>query len=305
MTTNTEIIFTFLDEYASNSEEFYLERVIDRCNHWLEGTNVPEVQETLTKEQIRKGIQLAILKGMRKNAQPHHQMTPDSIGLFIGYLVQALTKNQHSITLMDLASGTGNLLFSVMNFMDKKVEGIAVELDDLLIRLSAVTSNLLEQQVTLYVQDALRPLFIEPVDMIVSDLPVGYYPDDDNAINFELMPAEGHAFTHHLFIEQAIHYMKPGSFGIFVVPTTLFESDQSSLLIPFLQSNVSIRAVLQLPKTLFKNQTFAKSILVIQRPIEKVKKSPDVLLAEIPDMTNAEQFSLFIRKIDAWTSENI
>ena len=39
----------------------------------------------------RKAFQLAILKGMKANVQPNHQMTPDSIGLFMGYLVGKLS----------------------------------------------------------------------------------------------------------------------------------------------------------------------------------------------------------------------
>ena len=71
--------------------------------------------------------------------------------------------------------------------------------------------------------------------MTISDLPVGYYPDDDNALNYELMPAEGHAYAHHLFIEQAMNHTKPGGHAIFLVPANLFESEQSALLHPFLK----------------------------------------------------------------------
>ena len=78
-----------------------------------------------------------------------------------------------------------------------------------LVRLSAVTAELLEHPVTFYVQDALSPLFIDPVDITISDLPVGFYPDDDNAFNYEMMPAEGHAYAHHLFIEQSMNHTKP------------------------------------------------------------------------------------------------
>src|SRR5690554_6796233 len=42
----------------------------------------------MSTEHIRKAFQLAILKGMRENIQPNHQMTPDSIGILMAYLVQ-------------------------------------------------------------------------------------------------------------------------------------------------------------------------------------------------------------------------
>ena len=75
-----------------------------------------------------------------------------------------------------------------MNTIENDVTATAIEIDDLLVRLSAVTAELLEHPVTFYVQDALRPLFVDPVDITISDLPVGFYPDDENALNYELMP---------------------------------------------------------------------------------------------------------------------
>src|SRR5690625_5745466 len=38
-----------------------------------------------SSEQIRKAVQLAVLKGMKKTTQHHHMMTPEAISLFIGY----------------------------------------------------------------------------------------------------------------------------------------------------------------------------------------------------------------------------
>ena len=46
-----------------------------------------------TKEEIRKAIQIAILKGMSKNSQPNHQMTPDTLGLLVGYFVEQFLRS--------------------------------------------------------------------------------------------------------------------------------------------------------------------------------------------------------------------
>ncbi len=34
-----------------------------------------------------------MLKGMKQYVQPHHQMTPDAVSVFIGYLVDEFTKH--------------------------------------------------------------------------------------------------------------------------------------------------------------------------------------------------------------------
>ncbi|WP_318614219.1 class I SAM-dependent methyltransferase [Sporosarcina sp. YIM B06819] len=303
MTTDTEQIFSFIDTYAQTTDKLYLEAIIEACGQWLSGEASPVVSESVSKEDIRRGIQLAILKGMKQNAQPHHQMTPDSIGMLMGHIASKLAVDEQNLTLLDPAAGTGNLLYTVMNAIGNHVTATAVEIDELLVRLSAVVAELLEHPVTFYVQDALRPLLVDPVDIIVSDVPVGYYPDDDNALNFTLMPTEGHAYAHHLFIEQSMNHTKPGGHGLFIVPANLFESEQSSLLHPFLKKQTVIRAVIQLPDSLFKSAAHAKSILVLQKPSPEIVATPDVMLAKVPNMTDKRAMALFLQKIDMWAAE--
>ncbi len=40
------------------------------------------------------------------------------------------------------------------------------------------------------------------MDAVVCDLPVGYYPNEEVALDYELCAAEGMSYAHHLFIEQ-------------------------------------------------------------------------------------------------------
>ncbi len=303
MQTTTEKIFTFIDSHADNSEQLYLDAVIEACELWLSGESKPELAGSISKEDIRRGIQLAVLKGMKKNAQAHHQMTPDSMGILIGHLASKLAGERTGVTLLDPAVGTGNLLYTVMNAIGNGSTATAVEIDDMLIRLAAVTAELLEHPVTFYVQDALRPLLVDPVDITISDLPVGFYPDDENAANFELVPDEGHAYAHHLFLEQSMNHTKVGGYGIFLVPANLFDSAQSSILHPFLKKSSEIRAILQLPENLFKNATHAKSIIVLQKKSQDKKMNSEVLLAKVPTMSDRNAMALFIEKIDLWVEE--
>lgn len=304
MVTNTEQIFTFINEYAeSNKEDLYLEAVIEACQEWLSGESMPRLTPSVTKEETRRGIQLAVLKGMKEQAQPNHQMTPDALGMLIGHFANKLMQHKEKVTLLDPAAGTGNLLFTVMNTISDKVTATSVEIDELLVRLSAVTAELLEQPVRFFVQDALRPLLVDPVDLVVCDLPVGYYPDDDNAISFEMMPADGHAFSHHLFIEQSMNHLKEGGYAIFLTPASLFESDQSAELHRYLKKNALIRAVLQLPATLFRSAAHEKSIFILQKPFAEMKAKPDVLLSKVPNMSDKLAMSRFLEQIDDWVSE--
>jgi len=302
-----ESLFNFIDEHAKKVQATenltYIEGVLETTEMWLDGDITPS-GDSLQKEDVRKAIQLAILKGMKEHVQPHHQMTPDSLGLLVGYFVELLTSSKEHVSILDPAVGTGNLLFTVLNFMKNKTTASAVEIDDMLIRLAASTGDLLQHPVTLYRQDALQPLLIDPVDIVVSDLPVGFYPDDKTASEYELKAEEGLSFAHHLMIEQAIRHTIEGGHLVLLVPQGIFESPQAKELHTYFSKHAWIQAVVQLPGNLFKNEAHAKSLLVIQKKSPLLKKPKEVLLAKVPTMSNKDSMALFFEKVKIWYNEN-
>ena len=305
MNSSMENIFNFIDKHTSEiqqeQEGSYLESLLITTEKWLDGLIQPEGEAG--KEDIRKAIQLAVLKGMKEHIQPHHQMTPDALGLLMGYLVELFVKKEQA-TILDPAVGTGNLLLTIMNYLDGKLLGAGVEIDDLLIRLASNTGNLVQQPITLYLQDALQPLLIDPVDAVVSDLPVGYYPNDENADTYELKAAEGMSYAHHLFIEQSMNHTADGGFLFFIVPKALFESSMADQLHNYLKKTAYIQSVMELPDTLFKNASHAKAILVLQKKKEGVKAPREVLLARVPNMSKADSMAKFFTQVNNWFKEN-
>lgn len=304
-----ELSCTYLEALAETGENIFQQSVLQEELSELTRKRLKKSYESvsLTKfssEEIRKSFQLAILKGMKENVQAHHQMTPDSIGLLIGYLVAKFMK-QSSFRILDPAVGTGNLLTTVLNQQGNKVmDAIGIDIDDLLIKLSYVNANLQEHTVEFFNQDSLSNLFIDPVDVIVSDLPVGFYPDDIRALDYQLKAEEGHSYAHHLFIEQSVKYVKNGGYLFFLVPSNLFESEQAGKLHEYLKEQANIQALLQLPLSLFKNEQSAKSILVLQKKGEQVHAPKEVLLAMLPSLSNAVQMEKILSKIDLWIREN-
>lgn len=296
MRTPVEQVFGWLDERAKNLEGVdYLEQFIQSLQE-IEESDIGPVFQDLSKEQLRKVYQFILIKGLKGSTQPNHQLTPDAIGLLMSYLVEKYTKKQQEVVIADLANGTGNLLFTVMNHLDSKItKAYAVEIDELLVRLSTQMNHFLQLPIDTFIQDSLKPLFIEPVDVMIGDLPVGYYPDDENGLNFHLMPKEGHAFAHHLFIEQSVNYLKEDGLGIFIVPNHLFSSAQSASLHPYFKKEASILALFQLPTNLFKSEQHAKSVLVVK----KGKNNGEVLLAAVPDMSNEQAMAEFFAKVNA------
>lgn len=301
-----EKLFGMLNEHAEKIEKeqntTLLEGLLDGLEAWLDG-DVDFSQQGATKEDVRKSIQIAILKGMRKGSQPNHQMTPDTLGLLVGYFVEQIFADRlakEKLTILDPAVGTGNLLITVMNLLDGKVEASGVEVDELLIRLAAATADLTEQPISLYRQDALQDLLVDPVDAIVCDLPVGYYPNEEVALDYELCASEGMSYAHHLFIEQSVNYTKDGGYLFFLAPTHLFESEQSKQLHKYIQKHAWIQAIIQLPDTMFANKALEKSIVILQKQGEAFKAPKEVLLAKVPNMQNKHALAMFFEKVKMW-----
>lgn len=304
-----ELNVSYLEALAETGENLFHQSVLQdelseltlkRLKKIYEGSQITK----FAKEEIRKSFQLAILKGMKESAQPNHQMTPDSVGMFVGYLLHKFVKKA-AYRLMDPAVGTGNLLTAAMNQeMNKTIQGVGIEIDDLLIKLAYINANLQEHPIDFFNQDSLEPLFVEPVDAVISDLPVGYYPNDIRARDFELKADEGHSYAHHLFIEQSIRHVKPGGYLFFVIPNGLFESAQAKKLHEYFQKTVHIQGIIQLPETMFKNKQSAKSILILQKQDDTLVPPKQVLLVNMPSFSNGNEVEKILTKIDRWLIEN-
>ncbi|PFG05122.1 site-specific DNA-methyltransferase (adenine-specific) [Bacillus sp. es.034] len=321
-----ESLFGIIDETATLLKDelacSYLEAVAETGENLFQGDVLQEEVSELTKkrlnkkydeanvsqlenEHIRKAFQFAILKGMKENVQPNHQMTPDSLGLFISYLVNKFTAGMNKLSVLDPAIGTGNLLTTVLNQMPgKETESIGVEIDEVLIKLAYVGADLQKHPLQLFNQDSLEPLFIDPVDLVLCDLPIGYYPNDLRAQDYELKADEGHSYAHHLFIEQSLKHTKDGGYLFFIVPNGLFESPHSAQLQGYLKEKADIQGFLQLPLSLFKNKNSAKSILILQKKKTGIKPPKEVLLAQLPSLSNQRALQDILSKIDQWLVQN-
>lgn len=304
-----ELSCSYLEALAETGENLFHGTVLQDEISELNAKRLKKSYEAIkldafSREEIRKAFQLAILKGMKENVQPHHQMTPDSVGMLIGYLVLKFVRKP-AFRLLDPAVGTGNLLATVINQqVQKQIEAAGLEIDDVLIKLAYVNANLQEHSIQLFNQDSLQQVFIEPVDAVVSDLPVGYYPDDIRAADYELAASEGHSYSHHLFIEQSMNLTKPGGYLFFIIPNGLFESPEAPKLREYLKKNAHIQGILQLPLSMFKSSQAAKSILILQKAGEGAAPPKQALLAELPSLSNQAGTEKILTQINQWIAEN-
>ncbi|MDN4527525.1 class I SAM-dependent methyltransferase [Fictibacillus fluitans] len=300
---------TYLDALIETGENMFHKEIPEDASQvtkaFLEKEYAKVKLEAMNPEEIRKAFQLAVLKGMKEAIQPHHAMTPDAVGIFISYLVQKLMPSTKDVSLLDPAAGAGNLLTTVLNQLDGNIKSFGVEVDETLLRLAWIISNLQKHNVEFYHQDSIRPLYVEPVDLVVTDLPVGFYPNDETAKEFIVGAQEGHTYAHHLLIEQSLHYLKESGFGVFLVPNGLFSSEQAPLLQKMIKEKAVIIGMIQLPLSLFKQETQAKSILLLQKNGENTVKPKQALLVDLPSFSKKQAIASVMDQMNEWFSKEL
>ncbi|KAA0761505.1 class I SAM-dependent methyltransferase [Bacillus sp. SH5-2] len=323
MSQTVETLFSIFDSSAvvlrKELDVTYLEALVETGDNLFEGAILQEElsesaierlnreystfnEETYKGEEIRKAFQLAILKGMKEGVQANHEMTPDAVGMFMSYLFHKFMQGQNEITVLDPAIGTGNLMTTVFNSAKEglAMSGFGVEVDEVLIKLALVNANLQKHAIEFFHQDGLAPLYIDPVDAVVSDLPIGYYPNEIGASEYKLKADEGMSYAHHLFIEQSVKHTKEGGYLFFLVPNFIFESDQAPKLHAFIKETCFIQGLLQLPVSMFKNEKNAKSIFVLQKKGPSVTMPKQALLVELPKFSNMKAMEDIMDQLNTW-----
>ncbi|WP_252313550.1 hypothetical protein [Sinobaca sp. H24] len=83
---------TYLEALAEAGENLLQQEVVqslpDEQKKELQKKLEAGLPPEMKREEIRKAFQLAVIKGMKENVQPHHAMTPDAVAMFMGYLAE-------------------------------------------------------------------------------------------------------------------------------------------------------------------------------------------------------------------------
>ena len=255
----------------------------------------------LSKEEWRRAYQFLLMKAAQTEPlQANHQFTPDSIGFILTFLIDQLSKKEH-IDILEIGSGMGNLAETILNNTQKNVDYLGLELDDLLIDISASIADVMDAKVSFVQGDAVRPQVLKESDVIISDLPVGFYPDDNIATRYEVASRQEHTYAHHLLMEQSLKYLKSGGYAIFLAPNDLLTSSQSDLLKKWLQKHAQIVAMIALPESLFGNAAYAKTIFVLKKQDEQAVQP---FVYALSDLQNQADLLTFSEKFQNWSQES-
>ena len=268
--------------------------LVKENNQWLKDLN-------LNKEEWRRSFQYLLMKAAQTEPlQANHQFTPDGIGFLLVFLVDQLASSD-KVDVLEIGSGTGNLAQTLMNNCQRSLDYLGLEIDDLLIDLAASMAEVMKSDVNFAQGDAVRPQVLKESDVIISDLPVGYYPDDAIASRYQVASPQGHTYAHHLLIEQSLKYLKPGGIAIFLAPNDLLTSEQSPLLKKWMQDHAQVLAMVTLPENLFRSANLAKTIFVLRKQ-EEAEVQPFVY--PLTDLQDQEDVMKFRESFQNWNKES-
>ena len=255
----------------------------------------------LNKEEWRRSFQYLLMKAAQTEPlQANHQFTPDGIGFLLVFLVDQLASSD-KVEVLEMGSGTGNLAQTLMNNCQRSLDYLGLEIDDLLIDLAASMAEVMKVDVNFAQGDAVRPQVLKESDVIISDLPIGYYPDDAIASRYQVASPQGHTYAHHLLIEQSLKYLKPGGVAIFLAPNDLLTSEQSPLLKNWMQDHAQVLAMVTLPENLFRSANLAKTIFVFRKQEEAVVQP---FVYPLTDLQDQEDLMKFRESFQNWNKES-
>ena len=230
------------------------------------------------KEEIRKAFQFACLRGYKHTGISNQMITPETLGIFINYLISKLYVKD-SLNILDPIVGTGNLVTCIANNLNKKVNLIGVEKDVLSYQLSSAIFDLLGYGDKVFCQDAMS--FRSPL----MDLIVGDFSGVEEELVYSLLKYNGVNIAEGGFL-----------IGIFDE-----EIVNDKILIKYAQDISSVWklfGLLKLPKGILKTQN--KSIVIFQRNGDLVIQPKKFLLVDLPEFSNKEDMKVVIGQLNDW-----
>jgi site-specific DNA-methyltransferase (adenine-specific) len=233
------------------------------------------------REEVRKAVQLGMLKGYKHSFSSNSLITPDTIGIFIGYILKKLYKSKEINTILDPLVGSGNLVYTVLNHIETNAKVFGVDNDLTKCNLARNLGDLMDYENEMYFQDTFSYLD-EGFDLIVTDMPI----------------SEETPYFPYQVINHYIDAVNPGGFMISIIENDFFEKKGNDIFKKEIDKKGNIFGLIKLSETLFK--TNPKSILIIRKNSKDVLPIKDFLLVDLPSFSELEDFNKTISKIDIW-----
>ena len=303
-TPNFELFYDVLDESLLALYEIKHDRFFNLllrtgrnivAGEVLDKEATPEQKDNLVKfyekldgidfnvEEIRKAFQMMILRGFKEENMKNGEVTPDTLGIFIGYLINKLAPNSKKLSILDPVVGTGNLLYSVANHLECELKLYGVDNIYEVLELATILGDLLNYDIEMFNQDTLTHPFSQ-MDFVIADLPDYHATDYDNK------------YFPYLCVIEHLASLKDDGYMICLAPNNFFDHDKDNFFKDHLKaSGSSVLGVLELPNNMFKANP--KSIIIFSK---KALESKNCLLVSLPSFSSASELNKALIKIEDW-----
>lgn len=234
-------------------------------------------------EEIRKGFQLMVLRAFNEANLKVGDITPDTLGIFISYLINKLKGKVDKLKILDPVVGCGNLLYSVANHLDCDLHLFGIDEVRELCDIASIQGDLLNYEIEIFCQDTLNNPFSD-IDIVVADI---------NGSNVKAFEKE--YYFPYLCVLQHMASLKEDGYFIGILPNDFFEHDEDGFFKENIVNYGSVLGVLELPINMFKANP--KSIVIFSRqPLESKK----CLLVELPSFSDPNSLNKALIQIEDW-----
>lgn len=234
------------------------------------------------KEEIRKAFQYACLRGFKHGNISNEMITPETIGVFVNYLISKLYIKT-KLNILDPLVGTGNLITYIANNITQTANIFGVDFDSNSYKLSTALFDMLGYGEHVYFQDTVT-FKCQPMDLIVSDFSGVSEEDVYNIIGHLSENIIGGGFLIGIFD------------GETVKDEVLVKHAQG------LNNLWKLFGFIKLPENILKKSE--KVIVIFQRDGLDVIQPKKFLLVDLPDFNEHEDFKKVINSVNIWF-ENI
>lgn len=234
-------------------------------------------------EEIRKAFQLMVLRAFDEANLKPGDITPDTLGIFLSYLINKLKGKVDKLKILDPVVGSGNLLYSVANHLDCDLHLFGIDSAKSLCDIASITGDLLNYEIEVFCQDTLNNSFSD-IDIVVADIP-----------GYDVKAFEKDFYFPYLCVLQHMASLKEDGYFIGIVPNDFFEHDTENFFKENIVHHGSVLGVLELPTNMFKANP--KSIVIFTRkPLESKK----CLIVELPSFSDPALLNKALIQIEDW-----
>ncbi|BDR58568.1 class I SAM-dependent methyltransferase [Xylocopilactobacillus apicola] len=293
-----DLNFTKLAEvtdFIKNFDQPKYQQIVD-ANH-LNNLSLKE------RQLLVESIAVNVL--VRNDHDFNHRLTPPAIGLIFSEIISLLADEQ-SVELVDFGGGTGSLTFSILaNLQNDQINATLIDNNEEFFDFSNEYRPLFSfgnatEQVF---DDVVSYNFSKKADFLVSDVPVGYYPQTQGLDDFQVKDNDNLTYVQNLFIERSIQILNDNGFAIMAVPQNIFTSEQSGVLLRMLRESAYIQGIISLPLNSFTDHKFVKNIIILQKHGDNAKQITPVLIYQLADIEDLKSYQKLFSTLKAWSRE--